>query len=217
MLRGVWLIVGVLLASAAVRAQETGRICGTVRTERGAPAAGVHVEAMDAGQGHSGPLQGALTKDDGSYCIVGLEFGDQWTLSVNESAKGYPNTWATFYGVRSGETHIRLSPQTQTVVANWSIPFKAGFLYLHLTDGRTGKPLADGAYQLAVAGSEETRSMRGSFGVQSPLLLPPDETVLVRVDKPGYRGWPEGGSAGRPVLVAPGASLTLDVALTPSQ
>ena len=197
----------------ALYAQQTGTICGSVRDEHGAPAAGVLVEAMDAGRGHSGLMPNYVTDAHGDYCVRDLLFGDQFMLTANDPAKGYPAMWVMFYAEHSPVSGVALTPSAPNAVVNWSIPYKAGFLYVRVTDAQTGKPVKDVSEELAVSGEEQNRWIRGGLG--SPVLLPPDKTVLLTVKAAGYQNWPAQGA--KPLLVTPGAVVKLEVELTPAQ
>ena len=99
-----------------------------------------------------------------------------------------------------------------TPMADWSIPYKAGFLTVHATDRATGKALPSIGFYLAVRGSEELRYMRGSWA-GGTVMLPPNEDIYVRVKVQGYATWPVGEQKGRLVTVQPGASIDLSAVM----
>jgi hypothetical protein len=198
---------------------EKGKICGTVLDESGTPASNVHVIAILLSPGgHSGGFPGAHANSSGHYCIDGLSLGS-YGLSGYDEGLGYPMQGNSFYSWRSPAPQVTLTRQKSDANLDWKIPFRAGFLYLHLPAVHSPDELAPMMVTLVV----RSRSSVGHMSVstfpemgkskQVTVLLPPQEDVLLSVTAPGYQSWPADGSEAKVLNVLPGAIE--DVAVPP--
>ena len=194
----------VLLAS---KAQQNGSICGVVQDETGRRASAVRVAAMYIGP-HSGPYDSAITDANGHYCMEHVRPGE-YTMSADDPVKGYPLLGMLFYAPHAPEPRITISAQSLHQIADWTIPYKAGFLRVHATARDTGRTIKNVSLFVAIRENEDLRYMRGGRGADTPILLPPNEDVYVKVNAEGYRPWPAGEENGRLVTVHPGATLDL--------
>ncbi len=134
-------------------------------------------------------------------------------MSANDPEKGYPEMGSGFYS--------KISPKpihhTGTVAsqADWRIPYKAGFLKIHLTDARSGRLIDGMRFDLVVRSRPKGGRRSGSWTSTTAFLLPPNEDVYFTVSAPGYRRWPEDGPKGRLLNLLPGATENLFIALQP--
>jgi hypothetical protein len=197
------------LALPIVAQQQTGSVCGFVQDEAGRPAAGVHVAAIYEGP-HSGPYDTAMTDLSGHYCMEHVRPGEYF-MSADDPSKGYPGMEALFFAPAADSPRIVISAQFPKQIANWTIPYKAGFLRIHATDRATGKPVLGLGFLAAVRGSEDRRWSSGNWASDSPVLVPPNENVLVRLNADGYRSWPSDDQKGWPVRIPPGEAVDLNV------
>lgn len=207
------LLLGSLHMQEQSAAIDTGSICGTVQDERGAPASFTEVVAIDLGP-HTGPYTASETNESGQYCVTGLHLGD-YAMSAFDEERGYPLMFLAFYAQHLPGKRVTLSPAALQEHVNWRIPFKAGFLRVIVTDARTGQPVEHINTKLSVRSNE---SFRYSHGTRpgSPILLPPNEDILITVSAPGYESWPGAKGPGRLINIKPGATQTLEVRLKPT-
>lgn len=213
-----FLLISASIACAQANAGITGSICGSVSDETGAPASHVYVIAMRQDpRGHTGGYPGTLTDETGHYCIDRLDFG-KYVLSAADQKRGYPILGPQFYTKDYPETQATLSVQNPEARVDWQIPFKAGFLRLHVSVNHSGVETVPITFDLVV------RS-RPKFGFQSvmtslktdprssiTILLPPNEDVLLTAMSPGYRHWPD-QEIGQLLNLRPGETKDVTISL----
>ena len=212
----VYLAFGLAISSAA-QIPSTGSICGTVLDENGQPAKDVLIVAAYLGA-HSGPFPASRSDDSGHYCLVNVPYGDN-VPAADDPKRGYPNPGFSIYASVSASKEspnvAHLSAEHPRATIDFRIPYKAGFLTIHLTDAITGKPQFALFYRLSPQKDPERNYMTGSQGAKDALLLPPNENVLLKVSAPGYREWPYDNSLGYVLNLLPGEHKTIDVPLQP--
>lgn len=155
-----------------------------------------------------------VTRTDvkGHYCFNGLAAGP-YTLSANDPDKGYPETILTFYSVAPNQPRVTIPVSGSTVHLNWRIPYRAAIIRLLLTDAGTGKPLSNLVFDITVRGSAALRRMTGATESALPMLIPPNEDVLLTVGSPGYQ--PAAGANNNGILLnlPAGTERALPIAL----
>lgn len=206
------LLVSTLPACSVAQEPGLGKICGTVQNERGEPAQSVKIMAIYMG-GHSGPYSSGTTDNDGHYCISGVRPGD-YELSADDVEKGYPQLGNTFYGDASAK--VEITPQELTAHLDWRIPYRAGTLHIQLTDANTGKMILPMFYDMKVKSDQTKRRMYGSMFSSPPLLVPPDQEILLSIRAPNYSKWSQESENGI-VRLAAGSEHTLQIVLVPIQ
>lgn len=126
--------------------------------------------------------------------------------------------WDSFFSWRSSDSVVLLTSQNPSVRLDWKIPFKAGFLRLHVPGSRTGSESSPMTFRLVV----RSRPQLGMTSLTIPghmeervitLLLPPDEDVLLTLSSPGHLSWPEDESDGMLLHLGSGATENLMVPL----
>jgi hypothetical protein len=211
----VYLAFGLAISSAAQTAG-SGSICGTVLDENGQLGKDIRLTAVYLGA-HSGPYPATRSDDSGHYCLVNVPYGDN-APAADDPKRGYPNPqWSVYAGDISksnpeGVAHLTVEHPRATIAIR--IPYKAAFLTLHLTDAITGKPQTNLFYKLNVQ-ADPRRFMSGSQYAADPLLLPPNENVLLKASASGYREWPYDGSPGYVLNLLPGERKTIEIPLQP--
>lgn len=208
---GAVFMLSAIFILSPLKAQQNGSVCGVVQDETGRPASMVCVEAMYIGP-HSGPYDSAITDANGYYCMENVRPGE-YSMSANDPMKGYPPLGILFYTLHAPEPRIRISSQSLHQIANWTIPYKAGFIRVRGTDRTTGKTIQNITVLIAIRGSEKLRYIQGGWGAETPILLPPNEDIYVKVSAEGYKPWPAGEEQGRLVTIQPGATLDLSAVL----
>ena len=198
--------------AGSISGSGSGSICGRVLNENGIPAALVKVIAFDMGA-HSGPMQGGTTDQLGNYCVNNLAIGD-YVMTADDTEQGYPVMTSLFY---SAEPVVLTKITAENLAAhfNWQIPFKAGFVKVHLTDAQTQAPIAAMSYSLVLRSRPDTGYLRGSSDSTRTLLVPPDKEIEFTVSSPGYKDWPGDGMK---ILVSlhPGIVQEFEIALEPA-
>jgi hypothetical protein len=180
-----------------------GSICGRVLDEKGTPASNIHVIAMVMSpSGHSGGYPGAPTDASGHYCIEGLQLGE-YVLTADDEGLGYPQRGSSFYSWHTPDPRATLTAQVLMAHLDWQVPFRAGFLRLHLPAAHTANDRVPMKFELVV----RSRPRLGLMSVTTfpemekskviTELLPPDEDVLLTVTSPDHLRWPDDGSEGR--------------------
>ena len=128
----------------------------------------------------------AKTDDLGQYCVTGLAFGDYY-MTADDPEKGYPSTASGFFSAQALGPHVALSATNLIGRADWKIPYKAGFVKVELVDAQSGKTIVPMFFDLLVQSRPENGHMYGSTGSTTPLLVPPNENIVVTIYAPGYR------------------------------
>ena len=95
-----------------------------------------------------------------------------------------------------------------------SLPPRAGFLQIHLTNRRTGAGIPAIRIVLTLAEKPEMRFTSSAYS-NAAILVPPDKDLLLHVVSDGFAEWEESLGAGKPINLASGSRLTLDVQLEP--
>jgi hypothetical protein len=209
----VYLLLATFLAYGQSSMEPTGSICGTTLDENGAPAAFVRVVAIYVGA-HSGMYPMGKTDKSGHYCVANVAPGD-YVMSADDPEKGYPQIWSIFYDAPSPKPKVSITAQNLQGHADWQIPYKAGFLKVHLTDARTGKQIIPMFFKLVLRSRPDVGFMRGSCASTMPLLVPPNEDIYFTVSAPDHQEWPRDGTIGRLLNLLPGATQDFVIALQP--
>lgn len=188
-----------------------GTICGTLYDENGQPSAATGVAARYIGP-HSGPYPTGRTDASGHYCIKGVSFG-QYVVYASDEEKGYPDQDTQSYAPHSPDSRVSLSAANPNGRVDGHIPYKAGFLSIHLTESGSGKPLKGMAVDLVLRTDPEHRYMHIRTSSDQILLVPPNQDVYINVTSPGFETWPHDGSRGLLLNFLPGQKRGLTVSL----
>jgi hypothetical protein len=188
-----------------------GSICGTVLNENGSPASAVKVSPDYLGP-HSGVVPFARTDELGRYCLTGLALGDYY-MTADDPEKGYPSTASGFFSTEPKRSQVKLSSTNLNGRADWKIPYKAGFVKVELVDAQSGKQIVPMFFELLVQSRPEVGHMFGSAGSTTPLLVPPDQDVVVTIHAPGYRQGTDKEPQRTVVNLRPGEIKKLHIAL----
>lgn len=207
----VCLLLAALSAFGQAPSAPAGSICGRVLNENGIPAASVKVVAMDTGP-HSGGYPGATTDQLGNYCVTNLAIGN-YVMSADDPEQGYPPMNSLFYSAEP-VVLIKITAQNLAGHADWQIPYKAGFVKVHLTDAQTGTQILAMSFNLVVQSRPDTGFLRGGCDSTKTLLVPPDREIELTISAPGYKEWP---AEGMKILFSlhPGTVQEFEIALEP--
>ena len=197
--------------AVAQRVPTVGAICGTLLNEHGKPSAYTGVTARYIGP-HSGPYPVGNTDASGHYCITGVSFGE-YVVYASDEKKGYPDLDTQFYAPWPPKPRVTLSAANSTERVDVRIPYRAGFLGIHLTESGSGKPLEAMSVSLVLRSDPEHRYMHISTSSDQDLLIPPNEDLYVNVTSPGFSTWPNGGSKGMLLSFLPGQRHALRISI----
>lgn len=208
-LLGVFLCVAVSAISQDTVPQAKGAIFGVVVDENNQPAKGIGIAVAGPGKSPPRRLPGVKTDQSGHYRIGKLLGWGTYTVYAEDWDAGY----STFVNSESHE--VTISSGRPEAELNFRLPPRAGFLDFHLTNRKTGKEIS----HLVVS----VRPARGEYGVRAnsgpasqPVLVAPDEDLLIHVTSPGFREWNRSAGKGLPIRVKSGNHLKLDVQLEPA-
>jgi hypothetical protein len=215
--RRSWLLVLLLLSPVVAQLQQSGpngTIYGVVVTLNGEPARNLRLTARPllATGGHSGDFPHTRTNQAGEYRFQKLPLA-AYIVYADDEAAGYSRVSTGPLGASVSEVEITtVHPETEF---NFSLPPKAGFIRIHLTNRRTRAPISDMTVSVLPLDKADSGLFTLSGGSAQLILVPPDRNLLLRVTAEGFREWEESIGTGRPVNVASGSRLMLDVRLDP--
>jgi hypothetical protein len=206
-----------VLFSPAVSQQQrvpNGTISGVVVKANGAPARNLRLTASPSFPtgGHSGDFPHARTNNLGEYQFQKLSLWGTYLIYADDETAGYSRVST---GPLDSHTDVEITPDHPEAQFNFSLPPKAGFIRIHLTNRRTGAVIREMTVSVLPLEKQDF-SFTISSGSDHLILVPPDRNLLIHVTSDGFPEWDESIGAGRPVNVSPGGRLVLDVQLEPS-
>src|SRR5271155_1224664 len=206
-----------LLATAVARQRDEsgpkGVIHGTVIGQDGKPAKGIGLTAWPLGVGLGAVLPHTSTDDVGDYRFEKIPWWGKYSVQARDDDAGY-SVFSTGEG-RNEPPEVELTPEHPVAEMKVYLPPKAGFLHIDLTNRRTGAGIS--GMQVALAPMENPKQQVFSMSCYSNhvVLIPPDKNVLLHVTSDGYREWDESAGKGKPLHLASGARITLEIQLDP--
>jgi hypothetical protein len=212
----VFVVVGLfLLAVATARpqgeSQADGVIYGIVLGQDGKPAKSVWLAAWP-----DMPLGGRLpytkSNDAGEYRFEHLPWWGKWSICAEDGDAGY-SAFVTA-GCRNDPPWVEVSPQHREAQLKVYLPPKAGFLHIHLTNRKTGAEISGMEVVLTKMESPKQLVLTTCYS-NHVVLVPPDQNLVLHVKSDGYREWVGSARRGKPLNLASGARLTLDIQLDP--
>ena len=189
--------------------QSEGAIFGVVVDENNQPAKGIGITVAGPGKSSSRRLPGVITDQSGHYRIGKLFGWGSYTVHAEDWDAGYSTV------VNSKFHEVTILPEHPEAELNFRLPPRAGFLDFHLTNRRTGEEIGDVVVNVRVAGKEYEKVSAVSQSAAKPVLVPPDEDLLIHVTSHGYQEWNRSVGKGLPIRVKSGNHLKLDVQLEP--
>jgi hypothetical protein len=215
--RHSWLLV-LLLFSPVVGQQlqsgPNGTIYGVVVALNGKPARNLRLTARSllATGGHSGDFPHARTNQAGEYRFQKLPLAS-YIVYADDEAAGFSRVSTGLPGGSVSEVEITADhPETES---DFSLPPKAGFIRIHLTNRKTRAPISDMTVSVLPLDKPDSGLFTLSGGSAQLILVPPDRNLLLRVTAEGFREWDESIGTGRHVNVPSESRLMLDVQLDP--
>lgn len=212
------LAFGLCLSAAAAQTQadypNKGVIYGTVIFQDGTPAKGLILNASPLGVALAMALPWTKTSDAGAFRLEHLPLG-RYTVFAEDEEQGY-SSFSTGPAGPGNPPEVDLTTEHPEATFDLRLPPKAGFLLLHLTNRTTGAPISGVEVTIVSAENPSRLILSGGQSSSKPVLVPSDKNLLLHVTSWGFREWSQSVGSGRPVRIAPGERLTLNVDLQPA-
>jgi hypothetical protein len=214
------LFLSICLLSMSLAAAQTnidhpniGAIRGVVTDKDGLPAKRLTLNAEPLGVVLGMALPWTKTNDAGAFRFEHLPLGT-YIVFAEDKEEGY-SSFATGPG-GDHPPNVELTTEHPEVEFNFRIPPKAGFLFFHLTNQKTGAPISGVEVTVMLALTPLKTIFGGGQSSTQAVLVPSNENLLLHVKSWGFREWEKSVGDGKPIRIAPGDHLTLDVQLEPA-
>ena len=217
-MKAILVFVGLSLFPAVVAQEQresnaNGVIYGTVLGQDGKPAKGIGLDALPLGVALAAKLPHTRTNDVGEYRFEQIPWWGKYSVHAEDDDAGY-SLFSTGEG-RAEPQEVELTPEHAEGEMKVYLPQRAGFLQVRLTNRRTGTGIPDMEVALAPMESPQQQVFSTSCYSNRVILIPPDKNLLLHVTSDGYREWDESVGRGKPLHLASGARITLDIQLDP--
>jgi hypothetical protein len=160
------------------------------------------------GVGLGAKLPHVKTNDKGEYRFENLPWWGRYTVYAEDEEAGY-SSFSTGPDLDEGHAaEVELAPEHPEAEFRVYLPPKAGFLQIHLTNRKTGNVIS--AMRIALMSAANPVSPLFTMRCSS-------RDVVLIVTSDGFREWDESTGKGKPIRLASGSRLTLDVQLEPPQ
>lgn len=213
--------VGLLLLAAAPGQQNdephpNGVIYGIAIGQDGYPAKGIELNAEPLGVFVSRKvLPYKKTNDAGEYRFENLDWG-RYTVYAEDEQAGYSGI-STGPAGDSSPPEVELTPEHPEAELKVLLPPKAGLIYIHLTNRRTGAGIS--GMRVALMSTKNPASPLFTMSCYSDhvILIPPEKSLLLHISSDGFREWNESIGKGKLVHLASGTRLKIDIQLEPAK
>ena len=154
------------------------------------------------------------TDDQGKYRFENLPWWGRYTVYAQDEDAGYSDI-STGPAGDSHSAEVEISPEHPEAELSFTLPPKAGFVRIHLRNGKTGQAIS--GMNVAVMPMEKPESPLFTLSCYSDhtILVPPDKNLLLHVKSDGFREWDESVGNGKPLNLSSGKQMTLDIQLEP--
>jgi hypothetical protein len=203
-------------ASAQQHQQNTpkGIIYGVVIGQDGEPAKSLFLQAEPLDPAIITGLPNTKTNEAGEYRFDKLLFG-RYTIYAEDEHAGYSRISTG----PSGDSHppaVEIAAENPKAEFNLSLPPKAGFIEIHLTNRTNGAAISGMFIRVSSMENPDSLLFTTSCNSNHVILVPPDENLLLHVESTGFREWDDSVGTGKPVNVPSGEHRVLNVQLEPS-
>jgi hypothetical protein len=216
-MKAILVFAGLSLFAAVVQEQDksgpSGVIHGIVVGQDGKPAKGIGLATWPSGVGLAAKLLQTRTNGVGEYRFEKIPWWGKYSVLAEDDDAGY-SIFSTGEG-RNEPSEVELTPEHPEAEMKVYLPPKAGFLHIRLTNRRTSAEISGMRIGLALMKSPEQQVFSISCYSNHVILIPPEKNLLLHVTSDGYREWDESAGTGKPLRLASGARITLDIQLDP--
>ncbi len=213
------LVPSLLLLIAAAQTQTEaphGVIHGTVIGQDGRPAGGIWLAAQRRDVPTGSIVPHVEADDAGNYRFERLPPG-KYLVLADDQKRGYSWYSTAPHGPASEKNEVTLSRGNPQAELNFQLPPQSGFLSVKLIDANTGAVIP--TMDLTIKNADEDRTLVVSIGSSSDEVvnIPPNRDLLLHVTANGYREWQESIGVGKPIHLAPGERMQMQVRLQPAE
>jgi hypothetical protein len=216
-----FVLVGLLLLAAASAQQKDepppkGVINGIAIGQDGLPAKRIGLTAVPLGVPLDAMLPHTKTNDAGEYRFENVPWWGRYTVYGDDENEGY-SSFSTGPAGDSSPPEVQITPEHPEAELRVLLPPRAGFIQVHLTNQRTGAGISGMRVALMPAESPTSPLFTMSCYSKKVILIPPDKSLLLHISSDGFREWNESVGKGKPIYLASGAHLKIDVQLEPAE
>jgi hypothetical protein len=212
--------VGLLLVAASAQQNNEpipkGVIYGIAIGQDGQPAKRIGLTAHPLGVAIGAILPHTKTNDAGEYRFENIPWWGKYTVYAEDEDAGY-SSFSTGPARDSSPPEVELTPEHPEAEFRLMLPPKAGFVQIRLTNKKTGSGIS--GMRVVVMPTERPDSPLFTMSCHSNhvILIPPDKNLLLHVSSDGFREWDESIGNGKPIHLASGSRLKLEVNLIPAE
>lgn len=189
-------------------------IFGKVIDQNGQPAKGITLVACPLGKVLATALPWVITDQDGKFRFERLLGWGKYTVYADDPAAGYSDE-SQDPDYRASPIAVTLSAEHPQTQFNFRLPPRAGFLYFHLTNQKTGGAIDEVEVEVLLAGNPRKLVFSVGQGAGKPVLVPPKRDLLIHVKSRGYEEWYVSAGTGKSIHPDPGERMDFDIALEP--
>ena len=192
-----------------------GVIYGIAIGQDGQPAKGIGLTAFPLGVALGAMLPHTKTNEAGKYRFENVPWWARYTVYAEDEEAGY-SSFSTGQAGDSRPPEVELTPEHPEAELRVLLPPRAGFIQVHLTNQKTGAGIS--GMRVALMSTETPASPLFTMSCYSNkvVLIPPDKNLLLHISSDGFREWNESIGKGKPIRLASGGRLKIDVQLEPT-
>jgi hypothetical protein len=214
MVKTTLVFVGFILLAATSAQQNDephpkGVIYGIAIGQDGQPAKRIGLTAEPLGVPLGAALPHTKTNDAGEYRFEKVPWWGRYTVSGDDENEGY----STFSTDERNPPEAELTPEHPEAELRVLLPPRAGFIQIHLTNQKTGAGISGMRVALMLPESPTAPLFTMSCYSNHVILVPPNKDLLLHISSDGFREWNESIGQGKPIHLASGAHLKIDVQL----
>ena len=217
----LWFILTSLATAQGQQTVPTGVLYGVVITSNGDRAKDVTLTAMPIGVALATALPHTKTNAVGEYRFENLQWWGKYTVYADDEKAGY-SSYSTGTVGNSQTPEVEVTPEHRKAEYNLTLPPKAGFVQIRLTNRKTGVAIPSMTVRIAPMDKPDAQLFQnqGVFTMSCysdrVVLVAPNENLLLHVTSDGFKEWDESLGKGKPLNVPSGELLKLDLQLDPA-
>lgn len=178
----------VFIPIAGVASQPAGIITVRVVDQAGNPVSGANVWMLPAdGKIHVSAVPECTTDDSGTCARDHLEFG-RYVVTAGKESDGYPNMGLNLFRHDKQPLFAEITPGVPDATVAFTLGPKAASIVLNVIDASSGAPVKNPVITLRPAEHPNAYLTIGHH-MNSRVLIPTDEDILVQVSAEGYKPW----------------------------